>query len=166
MPRILLALLLPIFLSSLPLKAQTTARNTLFFEFGGSGGLFSLNYDGIFKEKEASAFSARVGLTSFPVSNNGLFFVVPATANWLYGAGKHKLEAGLGIAPTVGFQVEQVISGFFVRGIPVLGYRYQKPEGGFFFRATYTPLISFIIDFQMQQWAGLSFGWSWKGGKK
>ncbi|MEB2786427.1 hypothetical protein [Algoriphagus persicinus] len=52
----------------------------------------------------------------------------------------------------------------FSAGIPVrIGYRYQKPEGGFFFRVGYTPF--FIVPVRAGKrwsidpyWAGVSFG--------
>jgi hypothetical protein len=43
-----------------------------------------------------------------------------------------------------------------------VGYRYQHPDKKFFYRVTYTPLVSYLVDFQMQQWAGVSIGYTFK----
>jgi hypothetical protein len=40
----------------------------------------------------------------------------------------------------------------------IVGYRYQKPAGGFQFRAVFTPLAG---EGGVVPWAGVSFGYAW-----
>ncbi|PZV80344.1 hypothetical protein CLV31_112111 [Algoriphagus aquaeductus] len=70
----------------------------------------------------------------------------------LLGRGKHHFKLGIGgtphIATSLNFNAETseledklVFSSL----IPLrIGYRYQKPEGGFFFRVGYTPFSKFL----------------------
>jgi hypothetical protein len=69
----------------------------------------------------------------------------------------HKLEFGIG----QGFTLTTKGS-FFMLTTLAAGYRYQHPDKRFFYRVTYTPLVSYLVDFQMQQWAGLSIGYTFK----
>jgi hypothetical protein len=76
---------------------------------------------------------------------------IPLELSGLIGNGNHHLELGLGVTPHLATSLEfnpetseledKVVFGSL---IPLrIGYRYQKPEGGFFFRVGYTPIIDF-----------------------
>jgi hypothetical protein len=73
------------------------------------------------------------------------------------------MELGGGVTLVVGdrqdfwavYDDEQV-SDAFLTGI--IGYRYQKPLGGFQFRAVLTPVVG---DGTAALWAGVSFGYAW-----
>ena len=75
--------------------------------------------------------------------------------NSLIGKHSHKLELGIGQGLTVTTK-----GSFFLLTIPTIGYRYQNETKNMFYRVTYTPLISYLFDFQMQQWAGISIGYT------
>jgi len=71
--------------------------NSLYLEFFGSGGLYSVNYDRLFSEN----FGARIGFMYFAADWVGFFsdvemFIIPTTLNFLVGTGKHKFELGAG----------------------------------------------------------------------
>jgi hypothetical protein len=81
--------------------------------------------------------------------------------NYLSGENNSKLELGLGIMifsisgwwfPGLGFDVN-VSSGVFIAG--TIGYRYQKKEGGTFFRIGFTPYYGYGYLFPC---VGLSIG--------
>lgn len=127
-----------------------------FLEVAGSGGLGSLNYERPFLQKNNSTFTGRVGFSIAPIDkNNGFGLVFPVMANVMIGKNAHKLEAGLGQGIT--FTTK---GSFFVRTTAALGYRYQPAEKRIFYRVTYTPLISYLIDFQVEQWFGASIGFT------
>ncbi|TND06965.1 MAG: hypothetical protein FD123_3429 [Bacteroidetes bacterium] len=126
-----------------------------FFELAGSGGVGSLNYEQSFLQKEKTQFTWRAGLSFAPIDkNNGMGIVLPFMANAAFGASKHKLEFGLGQALTVTTK-----GNWFILAPALLGYRYENPDKKIVYRVSYTPLISWLFDFQVQQWGGLSIGY-------
>jgi hypothetical protein len=110
------------------------------------------------------------GLTVTQISSTpGAFFedvkitLIPVLANYLRGEGKHKLEMGAGIVlVSVDWSGTMEELGSFSLGadgaIPTgnFGYRYQKSEGGFFFKASLCPFFAET----MVTSVGLGFGYS------
>lgn len=146
------------FVFSLSAFAQEDKSRALFLEVGGSGGLGSINY-------EASLFPSlrtdlhrntwRAGFSVAPIDrNNGSALVFPIMINSLIGKKSHLLELGLGQGITVTTK-----GSFFMLTTAAVGYRFKPKEKPWFFRATYTPLVSYLVDFQVQQWGGLSIGY-------
>lgn len=161
-------------------RAQTetetfTAKNAVYLEVGGSSGRYAVNYSKIFHQKGKLKLSASAGFSMWRNQLNDFktiwLPVIPLEVTAFYGKSNHHLELGFGftsyLSRTLDINSEtfefsdKVIFGAF---IPLrVGYRYQKPEGGFFFRVGYTP----IIDFPPRTggnwsfnpyWAGVSFG--------
>lgn len=154
----LLYSLILIFLFSPALKAQKeaatiTAKNAVFLELGGNAAYYSFNYERIFQQKGALKWAARGGVSVVPVriqSKRYLGTILPIEIIALYGGSKHHLEAGAGVSPYLHPYTD--INSWEIKyeghkpGVIIpfrLGYRYQKPEGGFFFRVGYTPFIVF-----------------------
>ena len=84
------------------------------------------------------------------------------TGSWLRGEPPHHVEIGGGFSPgytelelpdTTERENDLV---FGVSGI--LGYRYQRPEGGPFLRIAYTPL--WVGDALAPLWGSVSIGWT------
>jgi hypothetical protein len=143
-------LLLPLILFAFTGKGQH-----LFLEFGGNGGLGSLNFEKRFLQKEKLALNWRLGFSLAPIDrNNGTGIVLPVMVNGLYGRGPHFAELGLGEGFTVTTR-----GAFFLRATGNLSYRYQHPDKRITFRAGYTPIVSHIFTFQWQHWAGVSVGY-------
>ncbi len=131
-------------------------RKSLYFELAGSGGLGSINYEKLFYKKKNTELTWRAGLSFAPIDkNNGLGIVFPIMANALIGKNAHKLELGLGQGITITTK-----GSFFALTTAAIGYRYQSESKKWFYRVTYTPLISYLVDFQMQQWGGVSIGYT------
>ena len=164
---------------SIESKAQSeaekfTAKNIVYLELGGNAGQYAFTYGRVFHQKGKLKLSASAGFSMWyqgSISNTRWLPAIPVELTAFYGKSNHHLELGAGVTSyldsIIDFDEETfetndkvVFSGF----IPVrIGYRYQKPEGGFFFRVAYTP----IIDFPSRTggnwsfnpyWAGLSFG--------
>jgi len=152
-----LVLLLCIF-TGLSTAQTNTNKRSVFFELGGSGGFASLNYENHFYKKENLAFTWRAGLSAAPIDrNNGTGIVFPLMVNVLVGKNAHKFESGLGQGITITTK-----GNFFALTTAAIGYRYQPDSGNWFYRVTYTPLISYLVDLQVQHWAGLSIGYTFK----
>lgn len=153
----LLASLLLVLLSSFYLQAQEepapafTAKNALYLEVGANAIYYSINYERIFYQQANFKMAARAGVSAIPINianKNYGGYILPLEIVGLLGKSKHHLEVGTGITP---YWMPHQIRGFeeefdsykFNAIIPIrIGYRYQKPEGGFFFRAGYTPFYS------------------------
>ncbi|MFT7427273.1 MAG: hypothetical protein ACI9O5_003233 [Algoriphagus sp.] len=136
--------------------------------------MYAVNYSKIFHQKGKLKLNTSVGLSMLPHrlnSNSTWLPLMPIEVSAFYGKSNHHLELGLGVTSyltnSIAFDsetFENVDKVIFDVSIPLrVGYRYQKPEGGFFFRVGYTP----IIDFPPRTggnwsfnpyWAGVSFG--------
>lgn len=180
MKHIKLLALLCIFTAS-PVLAQESPeplrRHSLFVEFGGNGGYYSFNYDRIMLAKPKWKMSARVGAMyyreslSYLEDGNQNLLTIPVELSYLRGAGNHHLELGLGV--TALYEHYQDFEGSDVTQIMCLpaarvGYRYQKRDGGFFFKTGLTPMLQ-IKDSQYKYnktqgilWAGIAFGYTLK----
>lgn len=154
-----IGILLLVLCSSLTFgQSDSEKKRSVFFELGGSGGLGSLNYESSFFRKEKTELLWRIGWSLAPIDkNNGVGIVFPVMIQSLWGERAHKMELGLGQGITFTTRGR-----FFILTTAALGYRFQPGEKKWFFRATYTPLISYLFDFQVQQWGGISFGYSFK----
>ncbi len=150
------------------------SRN-IFLEIGGSGGLGSFNYEKPlwvasdygpkFRDICGSPpytpyyFSWRFGFSLSPIDkNNGIVLVFPAMVNWIYGCGKHRLEIGAGLAPSV-----TTTGSFYIKSPLVVGYRFEPKDRKWFLRAGYTPIVGWLVDYQWQHWAGVSVGFKFGG---
>jgi hypothetical protein len=143
---------------------ERSAHNSLYLELGGSGLLWSANYDRMFGEY----LSLRVGVEGLefdPLCDcKSFFFVVPVTASALVGPGAHKLELGLGATTFIGTTDS---TGYrptpTVWATGVFGYRYAPKQSGFMFRATFTPVFGYLSSRGAQPiafpWGGISVGY-------
>lgn len=143
------------FFTHLAGQERTLNRQAVFFELAGSGGLASLNYERSLFQTDRTEFTFRGGISFAPVDkNNGTALVFPIMFNGIFGSKAHKLEIGLGQGVSITTK-----GSFFSLATAALGYRFYTPSERWFYRATYTPLISYLIDFQVQHWAGISIGY-------
>lgn len=140
------------------LVAQQTKFSGLYFELAGSGGLGSFNFEKSFYVQEKVNYTCSAGLSLAPIDrNNGTGIVFPLLAHANIGQNAHKLEVAIGQGVTITTKAN-----FYLLTTAVLGYRYQHPTKKFYYRVGYTPLISYLVDFQVQHWAGLSIGYTLK----
>lgn len=144
------------------------APNAVYLELGGNALLYSINYDRRFRDN----ISGRAGLMFMTISGTAEtgeaadvnIALVPLMANLLVGDGNGRLELGAGpLIGLAGGDVQDVegndfeFSGVGLAGVTTtFGYRYQRPTGGFLFRASLVPYYSG----GPQLWGGLSAGWA------
>ena len=154
---------------TLILSSGFAQNNTIYLELLGNGLLYSLNYDRMVTDN----ISVRAGYGGLTVSNSTVssgvivtedikITLIPVLANYLRGEGNHKLEIGGGIVLVsldyTGNVADVDFSLAADGAIPTgnLGYRYQKSEGGFFFKASLCPFFAET----MVTSVGLGFGYS------
>lgn len=164
------------------------AKNTVYAELLGNGGLYSVNYDRLV----ARNISIRAGIsywgftygdtpssklstysTTIPLSASYLFNFAGTPSNIELGIGSTILIATIsaeGIDNVSGGKVSFSTTGYSMIGVPIIGYRLQPQLGGFNFRAIITPFIpiahtagptSSIFSFSsIVILGGLSFGYT------
>ncbi len=131
------------------------APNSLYFELGGNGGLYSVNYD----RRLDDHWVMRVGISwmDLCVFSCAQVTTVPLAVSYLIGPGSHLFEVGMGVTPFIrsrGGEGPELLA----YGVPMAGYRYQPRHGGFSFRAMATPLVRPGEREPVLPWFGLSFG--------
>lgn len=170
MPKIKHLLFLGLLLLNISLKAQSNAdtaciaKNVGSFELGGSSMLASLGYERIFPLAERHKIATGLGFIYLSYDDSYYSTLAP-NLSYLYGI-KHHLEIGLGYSwiylsdNSFAFDAGDFIYGFNAK----LGYRYQKPEGGFMFKASALVLNFASTEFPSQgyvtsPWLGIAVGW-------
>ncbi|HEX2202866.1 MAG TPA: hypothetical protein VHG91_06200 [Longimicrobium sp.] len=139
--------------------APAYVKNAIYVELGGNALLFSVNYD-----RRIGDWAGRVGVQFLGAGyddegdDDTSVLVVPVTVSYLAGRGNGRAEIGLGVGISrgnldFGSLGEADIDGVYGTGI--LGYRYQRPEGGLLVRAGFTPVL---IDEEFWPWFGFSVG--------
>lgn len=127
-------------------------HNSIYVELGGNSLAYSLNYDYTFSLAENTKLAVGAGLGYYTMHSyaNGptptetnLFFFTPE-ANLLFGKKSHHLEMGASLL-------------LFAFPALRIGYRYQRPQGGFLFRVGFTP---FVPNLDFVPWGGISFGYT------
>ncbi|MDD5570291.1 MAG: hypothetical protein PHD97_03950 [Bacteroidales bacterium] len=145
-------------------------KNTMFIEFLGNGGFYSLNYDRIINEKKNHKVSIRGGISlssltnwissdeniTEPMSLPGNLFknyfgdesynkslILPIEINYLLGK-KYFFEIGGGLTGDIHL-IKNIYGSRLYLFTRILGFRYQKENGGFFFRAGLVPSFKIFL---------------------
>lgn len=123
--------------------------NSIFVEIGGNGLYYSVNYDRLFKVSEYFYISRRAGVhySNNLLGNNYRFIGVPIEISGLASiSDRHFLEIGAGITilnrRNNGDNHNETLAILALTA----GFRYQRPNGGFFFKGGFTPLYNFYVD--------------------
>lgn len=144
-----LSILASIFFLNTSYGQETFKRKTVYGEFLGAGGLASINFD-YRLGKNPEGFGIRTGIGYFQWNNSSLVSI-PVIGNYLIGKNGKYLD--LGIGARIGYETmvneepsnpDQKFEEGFRVGTPILniGYRYQPLEGGFNFRAGFSPYVN------------------------
>ena len=122
-------------------------RNTIYAEAFGQGFCYSINYDRLFNTEKRFKNSFTGGFVYVPESlefGDGVYCGIPISYNWLLGKKSHHLELGIGLTSLVVNPNSNMVSDFYTYLTPKIGYRFQRPNGGLFLRATATPMIDIL----------------------
>ena len=138
-------------------SAQT--KYATYAEFGGSGLLPTANIE----KRFTPHFAGRIGLSIVLFHDDGATALMPVVASYIsHPVSNHHFEAGGGVLIAFGdtddFDSRDGESNTNIAVTGLLGYRYQKPERGFMFRAGFTPIH---YDEDITPIAGVSFGYNW-----
>lgn len=115
-------------------------RNTVFVELASKGAIYSVNFDHIFRQGEKLNYSYRAG---FSIEKNSIAF--PIGISFITGQQSHHAEFSLTVIPFIDkyetFLSGDNVSDKYLYVVPSVGYRFQRPAGGFFLKAGIAPLI-------------------------
>jgi hypothetical protein len=135
-------------------NVERTAKNVIYAEVGGNAITLSVNYERFMTHNLA----VRVGVNAFGaivVEDEPSVFIVPVMLTLVSGRSSSHAEIGLGARFSSGDILDMGLDGVYPTG--TLGYRYQRPEGGFVARAGFTPIL--MAD-AVWPWIGLSIGYA------
>lgn len=143
-------------------SSSVPKRNTIYIEAFGQGLLNSLSYDRLYRTGKKIKTSVSAGVTIMPsIGISDFYSGAQISYNFLFTKKNHHLELGMGF----NFLMDEVKEGveymgesgnernYYLYFTPKLGYRFQRPQGGIFFRVTFTPLVAF-----MNRVGGISIG--------
>lgn len=130
------------------------AKNAVSLGLGGNNLLIGLQYDRILIEKKSYFFSAGFGIGSLLTQVN---INTTAAFHYNFNKSKHHLELGLGASYALNQQ-----NTFFTYYLtaPIVGYKYQPNQDGFYFRS-YLCLLTLPTggsNFLSIPFAGFNFG--------
>ncbi|RZK50092.1 MAG: hypothetical protein EOO99_02580 [Pedobacter sp.] len=149
-------------------------RNSLYVELGGNSGIYSLNYDRLLDVNNRLKFAPRIGFSTI----GRRWFSIPFEANILWSKqenAKNFAEFGLGTTfiqtksrnfnfggGIIDLDPETGDSKSKSRLLLVgrLGFRHQKPQGGFMFRIGLNILSNTQNDFKIKPFPSISLGHS------
>ena len=152
---------------------KNNVQHNLFMELGG--GLmfyyyYNITYDCSFVLAEKHKISIATGIQHNmpPIP----YFGVLTQVNYLYGKKNHHLEIGTGVNCVIAFyrphepdEWKWDMGYGFV--IPVrIGYRYQRKEGGLFWKIAFVPSVTPFGDFSITPNAGVAIGYTFKNKKR
>lgn len=136
-------------------SSEIRAKNTVYFELFGSGIVYSLNYERIFKNK----ITLRVGAGYLPPNSNSIIdemVSLPISSSYLKSMGENSFIE-LGIGGTY-YKIDQS-SGFFLS--PIVGIREQNLfNGGAVARLNFIPVFQMVPKRNIYLTAGLSIGYN------
>ncbi len=154
-------------------KAQKT--HAVYFEIGGSGGVYSFNYGRTLFKNKSWELSANIGLSLTPVllyDSYSVYPVVPLGVSALYGSGHHFLKLGLTNTVYLGYTYRNPAQSEYDNGVqihkpkydskmhdsifPLIGYQYQI-NSTYFAHIVLSPLI-YDNGFSFFPWGGIGFG--------
>jgi len=131
-----------------PDSAFHRRAQNIYFELGGAGGIFSVDYDTRLTNRR-NGIGMRAGLGFLPGIFSPSVLTIPVQVNYLLGKQSNFLEIGGGFT----------YSSAEYLGSVIIGYRHQPIQGGFNFRVNVTPLIEAG---KVYPFPGMSFGYSFK----
>lgn len=155
---------------------EEVANNVVYVEGLGNGGIVSLNYEGMIRANPVFDLSLRFGISAIPRMKNIDFeyhgFGFPMEFNQIFrfkdGSASH-WEIGEGLF----WFFNKTDDDEFIRSIGAFtlrtGYRYQKLNGGFFFKAS-AMIFLYVYDSRVTNsgndhqvlypWGGIGIGYS------
>ena len=154
---------------SLSAQEEPVAGRVFYTELGGPGVLMSANFDSRFKSQERLGFGYRLGV-GFGYNNMGghysstrTYYSFPVGLNYVLGRPNRSSSYEIGAAVTflsrkVSLFNYDVYKPGNVIGYITFMYRLMPVNGGFSFRAGFTPVIGTAGD--LHPMVAVGFGWA------
>lgn len=145
------------------LNKKSWLNNIAFYaEFAGNGGVYSVNCDKRIFGNDKNSLNLRIGIGYVPSKDNDDDIFIPFEILMITGKGKHHPEFGLGVTMEIRPERSGTWEPYLFGRI---GYRFQKPGGGWLFRIGFTPYSSYFNDYTgadhlIQPFGGISVGYS------
>ncbi|MFC0877074.1 hypothetical protein ACE01N_10790 [Saccharicrinis sp. FJH2] len=153
------------------LHAQSSlpeSNNSIYVELGGNGMTYTFNMDHWFRMESGVAIAPRAGYGYTPsklFNGEDSFFAFPFELSFLMPFKNYNNY--LDVSPGITFirAFGEYLTNDKMKALTIrAGYRYQKPEGGFLFRAGLLGIYNFYTGSSgrsnWQPWVGLSFGYA------
>jgi hypothetical protein len=139
-----------------------TYKNNLQIELLGHEMLYCLHYERVLLNLQKYKTNAQIGIEYFAKKSLSEFRI-PFMLTEIRSFNMHHIEVGLGFV----FVKSHIYFGdkIFTSGQGRLGYRFQKPNGRFLFRVSFTPLLvktsspDSAKNLVFHPWGGFSFGY-------
>lgn len=136
---------------------QAAREDVLGVEILGSGGLGALTY-----ESRWAQWGCSLGFSLAPIDrNNGVALVFPMHIRKFFLEGDHRFVLGTGQAITITTKGQ-----YFLMGLLECGWMWKRKDSPWAVKLAYTPLVSYLVDFQWQHWAGFSCSYAFSGDSK
>lgn len=136
---------------SLLKQRQTShSKKTVYLELGGSSLFYSINFENLSRLSSISKLTYGFGAEYLSsIFDYGSAICVIPSANLLFGKESHHFETGLACFTAIGKRVL----------VPSarIGYRFQPNNGGFVFRAGFTPIL---FSSSVVPYGGISLGYN------
>lgn len=151
------------FRMKLPSDKNERAQN-LFFELGGQGLQYSVNYDTRFSDRR-NGFGGRIGLGFFTSKGNKIANI-PLSLNYLLGKGRHFAEFGVGTSVLLSNSSGPPAPGYFPPAKSIvyyttnMSYRFQPIHKGIFLQTGVGPV--FNTNFELVFYFGIGLGYTFK----
>lgn len=121
-------------------NAALISRNTFYADFASKDVYYSINFDHIFRRGNKLSYSYRAGVSILKDA-----YSFPIGIQCFTGANNSHAEFSLTLIPYVDHSAKSRNrfdnTDKFLYVEPGVGYRYQAPGGGLFFKAIFTPII-------------------------
>lgn len=152
--------------ANVSIRAPFKYLNNIQLDLAGHGALYSLNYERVIFNHSYFKTTIQLGFGMFPSFDNPSYFslynyTIPILINEIYSFNKHHIEAGIGIAFYYTKPIRSRLNEYeWIELIALrLGYRYQKPDGKWLYRISFSPLIEIENDFNFSPWGSFSIGY-------
>lgn len=134
--------------------------SSIYFELLGNGMVWTGNYEFKMVQNTRMRFGLGYSTFSFGFMNQSSFLSFPVMLNYITGKGNHHFEFGSGITGILLSASGDSDLNFDLS--MVAGYRFQKPDKGFLFRAGLSPSLPIVNPSNRQAWLlpGISMGFN------
>lgn len=153
----MIRLLILCILVSFRVCAQERLNNSVYIELGGNAYYYSVNFERTF----SNSLFGRIGIGGAP-----RLLVAPLLAGKYFGDGLHhpEIAAGITYIHSREHDIEIIRHRNQLFATAFIGYRFQRPDNKFIFKAGYTPLYK-VTDSDSDRsnrflfhWVGIAFG--------